>query len=544
MSPTMDPDGIQDGRIVGRYMLCDAIASGGMATVHLGRLMGPVGFARTVAIKRLHPHFARDPEFVAMFLDEARVAARIRHPNVVSTLDVVVLKGELFVVMDYVHGESLSRLMRASRAATGGGIPVPHAMSIIANVLYGLHSAHEAKDDHGRPLHIVHRDVSPQNVLVGIDGVARVVDFGVAKAVGRLQTTQDGTLKGKIAYMSPEQISVDTIDGRSDVYAASVVLWEMLVGRRLFDAGNEVRTLQRIVQAKVDPPSVHVPGLPPEVDALVMRGLAKDPDQRFATAWEMAEHAQRVAYATPGQVAELVRQLAGKSFLKREASVAEMESKTPAISAALVARASQAMEVAEEAEDASEAPTTARAYSLPPAPPPPSSGPLPAPTSQVTDFSVASPPGLRTPVPIWIGAVLVGAFMLVAGTAGYVVLARHRSVASSPPVVPATSAPVATAPPPPTPTTRAVELPAHTAAAPPLTGTAPAVAAPPVTAAETSPPPATAKATVTPPVTATATAPKPVVKTTTHHAVKPTGHCNPPYVLDAQGMRIPKPECL
>ncbi|HSQ67748.1 MAG TPA: serine/threonine-protein kinase, partial [Polyangiaceae bacterium] len=220
-------------RVIGRYVLCDAIASGGMATVHLGRLLGPVGFSRTVAIKRLHPHFARDPEFVAMFLDEARLAARIRHPNVVSTLDVVVLQGELFVVMDYVHGEALSKLIRAN-----GAVPPPIAASIIAGVLYGLHAAHEAKTDDGAPLHIVHRDISPQNVLVGVDGSARVVDFGVAKAVGRLQTTREGALKGKIAYMSPEQISTDSVDRRTDIYAASVVLWEMLTGKRLYQADH------------------------------------------------------------------------------------------------------------------------------------------------------------------------------------------------------------------------------------------------------------------------------------------------------------------
>src|SRR5678815_1790433 len=138
-----------ESRVIGRYLLCDAIASGGMATVHLGRLVGPAGFSRTVAIKRLHPHFARDPEFVAMFLDEARLAARIRHPNVVSTIDVVVLKGELFVVMDYVHGEALSRLVR-----TAGPLPVAIAASIIAGVLYGLHAAHEARTDDGTPLHL------------------------------------------------------------------------------------------------------------------------------------------------------------------------------------------------------------------------------------------------------------------------------------------------------------------------------------------------------------------------------------------------------
>src|SRR6185437_10425019 len=176
-------------RIVGRYAIFDEIASGGMATVYLGRLMGAGGFARTVAIKRLHPQFAKDPEFVAMFLDEARLAARIRHPNVVPTLDVVASKGELFLVMDYVQGESLSRIVRASMkhdAAT----PLSLVTTIMAGVLHGLHAAHEAKTEQGEALSIVHRDVSPQNVIVGIDGVPRVLDFGVAKASHRAHATR------------------------------------------------------------------------------------------------------------------------------------------------------------------------------------------------------------------------------------------------------------------------------------------------------------------------------------------------------------------
>jgi serine/threonine protein kinase len=313
-----------ESRVIGRYLLCGAIASGGMATVHLGRLVGLAGFSRTVAIKRLHPHFARDPEFVAMFLDEARLAARIRHPNVVSTLDVVVLRGELFVVMDYVHGEALSRLVRAS-----GPLPPAIAASVISGVLYGLHAAHEARNDDGTPLHIVHRDVSPQNVLVGVDGIARVVDFGVAKAVGRLQTTREGALKGKISYMSPEQVSSDAVDRRTDVYAASVVLWEMLAGRRLFSGDAEVRVLQQVMQGPADPPSRYAP-VPRELDALVMKGLSRRPEDRYATAYEMAEAIQRIAFATPGQVSEWVQKTCGQVIEQRARKVAEVES-SPAV---------------------------------------------------------------------------------------------------------------------------------------------------------------------------------------------------------------------
>ena len=183
-------------QLVGRYALYDKIAAGGMATVHVGRLLGPIGFARTVAVKRLHAHFAGDPEFVSMFVDEARLAARIHHPNVVATVDVVATEGELLLVMEFIQGESLAHLLNVTRK-TGTRIPLELAATMIAGVLHGLHAAHEARGDRGEPLGIVHRDVSPQNVLVGVDGVARVVDFGVAMAADRVQTTRTGQMKGQ-----------------------------------------------------------------------------------------------------------------------------------------------------------------------------------------------------------------------------------------------------------------------------------------------------------------------------------------------------------
>jgi eukaryotic-like serine/threonine-protein kinase len=190
---------------VGRYALFDALASGGMATVYLGRLTGAAGFSRTVAVKRLHPNFAKEADFVGMLVDEARLAGRIRHPNVVPTLDVVQLPDELMLVMEYVHGEALSKLLR-NVAAAKAQIPLPIASSIMIGSLHGLHAAHEATDERGAPLEIIHRDVSPQNILVGVDGNPRILDFGVARATGRIQATGDGKLKGKLAYMAPEQL--------------------------------------------------------------------------------------------------------------------------------------------------------------------------------------------------------------------------------------------------------------------------------------------------------------------------------------------------
>jgi len=270
---------------VGRYEVYAEIASGGMATVHFGRQLGHVGFSRLVAIKRLHPHIAKDPDFVSMFLDEARLATRIRHANVVPTLDVVAAAGELILVMDYVHGESLARLL-ATMAARKERVDPHVATTIGVGMLEGLHAAHEAKNERGVALEIVHRDVSPQNVLVGVDGAARVFDFGIAKAVDRLHTTQDGSLKGKIAYMSPEQLDNAPVDRRTDIWAASVVLWELLVGKRLFVADSQAALIRVIMTKPVPAPSSL--GCPPELDAVLARGLAKDPNERFSTAREMA----------------------------------------------------------------------------------------------------------------------------------------------------------------------------------------------------------------------------------------------------------------
>ena len=237
------------GHRLGRYVLFDAIARGGMATIHFGRLSGPVGFSRTVAIKRLHANFATDPEFVAMFLDEARLAARIRHPNVVPTLDVVATHGEVFIVLEYVAGESLAKLWRAHHDK-GEIVPIPFSMAIMAHTLHGLHAAHEVTDEHGEPLGMVHRDVSPQNVIVGTDGIARVLDFGVAKAAGRLQETGDsGALKGKLAYMAPEQLTGRSVSRQTDIYAASVILWELLTGKRLVDGDNDAQRAAKVLSA-------------------------------------------------------------------------------------------------------------------------------------------------------------------------------------------------------------------------------------------------------------------------------------------------------
>jgi eukaryotic-like serine/threonine-protein kinase len=322
------PNRIESGRAVGRYALFEEIASGGMASVHLGRLMGPVGFSRTVAIKRLHPQFANDADFVAMFLDEARLVARIRHPNVVPTLDVVEEAGEILLVMEYVQGESFARLLRRSRTI-GERVPVPIVGTVFVGVLHGLHAAHEAPGEGGEPLMIVHRDVSPQNILVGTDGAPRLLDFGVAKAAQRSQSTRDGQVKGKLAYMAPEQVSSDTIDRRCDIFAAGALLWEALTGQRLFEADSDARVMQKILTLPIPKPSDVVPDVSAAFDAICTRALERDPNARFGTARDMALAIEKAtALATASEVGGWVERLAHDAIVLRAARVKEVESRS------------------------------------------------------------------------------------------------------------------------------------------------------------------------------------------------------------------------
>ena len=318
--------------VVGRYTIFGRIAAGGMASVHVARLGGERGFARTLAVKRLHPQFALDPEFVAMFLDEARLAARIRHPNVVPTVDIVTGDGELFLVMEYVEGESLSVLLRESRHR-GVRAPIDVVAGTLAQALQGLHAAHDARNDLGEPLDLVHRDVSPQNVLVGTDGVARVLDFGVAKALGKQHTTREGQLKGKLGYLAPEQVLGHPVTRQSDVFAASVVLWEALAGRRLFTAESEGRVLQTIVEGGTEPPSRYAPDVPEALDRVVMRGLSKEPADRFESALAMAEAIEQATpVATTRAIGKWVTELAEPTLRARAALVAAIEGHTASAS--------------------------------------------------------------------------------------------------------------------------------------------------------------------------------------------------------------------
>lgn len=310
--------GLASGTIVaGRYKLGPRLASGGMATVYLGQALGAVGFARTVAIKRLHEQYASEPDFVSMLIDEARLASKIHHPNVVPTLDVVSEDDELFVIMEYVEGDSLSRLLALAKKK---GITTPVAVSvrIVIELLSGLDAAHDMVDDAGALLGVVHRDVSTQNVLVGTDGITRVIDFGIAKASGRVQVTVEGQIKGKLAFMAPEQLLGKPVDRRVDIYGASVILWELLTGDRLFRGQSEGHLVAAVLKGVTAPPSSVVPGLSKALDAAVMRGLSVDAKRRFETARAMAAAVEDACPpARTREIADWVRAVAGEQLEER-----------------------------------------------------------------------------------------------------------------------------------------------------------------------------------------------------------------------------------
>ncbi|CAN5924432.1 hypothetical protein BH11MYX4_BH11MYX4_51840 [soil metagenome] len=262
------------------------LATGGMAEILLARLSGPAAFARAVVIKRILRQYAQKPSFVAMFLDEARTIAKIRHPNVVQVQELGEDAGEVFLVLEYVAGENLSSVLKRSVAA-GDRLDPLLVAHIVAEACAGLHAAHELVGDDGRHQNLVHRDVSPQNLFVAYDGHVKLLDFGVALTDERIARTEVGDVKGKLEYMSPEQARNEPLDRRSDIFGMGIVLYELGTGRRLFKRSMPARTLDAICKEPVLPPSRLVEGFPAPLEAIVMRALAKDPGERFATAAEM-----------------------------------------------------------------------------------------------------------------------------------------------------------------------------------------------------------------------------------------------------------------
>jgi serine/threonine-protein kinase len=271
---------------LGRYEIIGDLAVGGMAEIVLARLVGPSGFERLVVLKRIFPHLAKDPEFVTMFLDEARTVARINHPNVVQVHELAQHEAELFLAMEYLEGETVSGLLRRLWSADRRLEPAL-AAHVVAEACRGLQAAHDLTDDEGIPLGLVHRDVSPQNLFVTYAGAVKILDFGIAKLDSRSTKTEPGQIKGKFAYMSPEQCAGKNLDRRSDVFSLGIVLHEVLTGHRLFARDSEMATLRAVCEGPIVPPSALAPAVPPALDKVCLRALARRRDERFESCAEM-----------------------------------------------------------------------------------------------------------------------------------------------------------------------------------------------------------------------------------------------------------------
>jgi eukaryotic-like serine/threonine-protein kinase len=471
------------GRRLGRYEVLARLASGGMAGVYVARALGVAGFERMVAVKVLHPHLAHEQEFISMFLDEARLAARIRHPNVVPTIDISdTPDAGFYLVMDYIEGDHLGALLQRAWKL-GTRMPWPVTLRVIVDALEGLAAAHNLTDETGRRLNLVHRDVSPHNIMVSTDGIARLTDFGVAKAEVRLSTTREGQFKGKLAYMAPEHASSGDADQRSDLFSMAIILWECLTGSRLFRAENHAATLNKICLEPIPLPSSIDPQLEP-FDAVLAKGLARDPEQRYQSAEEFAEAIEHTAHNWVGmakqrEVAQIVREYAAEKIahdadlirtataqLANEAAMVPMDPPPPPPRATL-ANAAPAVQ---------------------PAPPPPID--MPPVQIDVTDLAegdAAAQPSRRG---LWIGLVLL---LAAGGIGAFIALSKNApEEVETVPLAGAneTPTPAPSAAPAPTPTTPVVPANGAPAEAPSAVVPAPAV---PTNSVEAKPEPVTAE---------------------------------------------------
>jgi serine/threonine-protein kinase len=426
------------GRRLGRYEVLTRLASGGMAGVYVARALGVAGFERLFAIKVLHPHLAHEEEFITMFLDEARLAARIHHPNVVATIDISDTSGAgYYLVMDYIEGDHLGALLQHAFKA-GARLPAPVALRVVVDALNGLAAAHNLVDETGRLMNLVHRDVSPHNIMVSTDGISRLSDFGVAKAEVRLSTTREGQFKGKLAYMAPEHASTGEATQRSDLFSTAIILWECLTGTRLFRAENHAATLNKICLEPVPMPSTVDPELA-VFDPILERGLARDPADRYESAEEFAETIEEHAHALGGLathrvVGQLVRDYAAEKLARESdlirTAIAEMSASGPV----------------EVVDDGGAQTTSAR--------PGPRSGRAPA-----VDASEAPAPPRRS-AGLWIAVAVVALCVALAAAFWLGAHGDARGPATQPtagpapePAVPAAAEPVAPAPAPDSPPT-------------------------------------------------------------------------------------------
>ncbi len=279
----------QPGQSYGKYTLIERIAIGGMAEIFLAKQSGVEGFEKTIALKRIRPHLSHDENFVRMFLNEAKLAAELSHPNIVQIYDLGRVNDSHFIAMEYVSGRDMSRVIPKCRALD---IPFPleYALKIASNTLEALYYAHNKTDQAGNPLHVVHRDVTPENILVAFSGSVKIADFGIAKAtasIGGRAETKAGEIKGKLSYMSPEQCMGKDVDHRSDIFSLGVVLYEWITGFKLFTGDNDLAVMNNIIEGKIYPPSYFRDGVPDVVETILMKALEKERRRRYQSAWDM-----------------------------------------------------------------------------------------------------------------------------------------------------------------------------------------------------------------------------------------------------------------
>ena len=530
--------------VIGRYLLHRQIARGGMATIHIARLVGDEGFTRIVAAKRLHAEFAEDQDFVTMFLDEARVASKIHHRNVVPVLDVVTTGEEVVLVQEYVHGAPLHWLLRTAHEAKVH-VPLNVAVAVACGVLAGLQAAHETTDEMGAPLNVVHRDVSPQNIMIATDGTPRLLDFGIAKATMAAHITREGVFKGKLAYSAPEQIRGQSSQ-QSDIYSLAVVLWELIVGHRLHHtAQSEAELIHEIMHGSL--PAItealaeEKEWLGPNrwrqlevLDPIIRRGLAVDRNERWKTAADMeAALSSAVTPATPTAVAQWLKQL-GKDFLALRDRVISAEEQSYRKSADMIPSVTGSH----------------RRVTTDPG--------IPTSAHTVTE----RPPMtlMRNKTKLWVGAGAAGFVAVLA----LIIWLAHSPDIEPPPAKTATPQAItmpATPPPTPAPTAPTIGAPAPTSAAAQPTAAAPTPEPAEPTAAPAPPAHPVTHTAPAHPVTSTRVvrsvphpAPPPVIRETKEAApavttspsagsATPATDCNPPYYFEGK-KKIFKPACI
>lgn len=270
----------------GKYRLMRRIAIGGMAEIFVARREGMQGFHKTIVIKRIRAHLSENPTFVNMFLNEARLAAELNHSNIAQIYDLGRIANSYFIAMEYINGRDMRTIVPKAEKQ---GIPFPleYSLKVARDVCEGLYYAHRRSDEKGRPLNIVHRDVTPENIMVSFDGEVKILDFGIAKAENLVSETRAGEIKGKLGYLSPEQISGKAVDHRSDLFGLGVVLYEWITGHKLFTGSSDVEVLRAVLEGRIYPPSYFREDVPGEVEAIIMRALERNREQRYQSAWDL-----------------------------------------------------------------------------------------------------------------------------------------------------------------------------------------------------------------------------------------------------------------